>query len=132
MKKTVSIVSVVAVAVVAMGMAQAKEWKEVRVATEGAYAPWNSTDASGKLIGFDIDVINEICKRQSLKCTVQAQAWKGIIPGLTAGKYDAIIAGMQITTKRKKSHRLCRSLCEDPRFVRCHEIQPLRQVRLQA
>ena len=102
MKKTVSIVSVVAVAVVAMGMAQAKEWKEVRVATEGAYAPWNSTDASGKLIGFDIDVINEICKRQSLKCTVQAQAWKGIIPGLTAGKYDAIIAGMQITTKRLK------------------------------
>jgi octopine/nopaline transport system substrate-binding protein len=78
----------------------AKEWKKVRVATEGAYPPWNATDPSGKLHGFDIDVINEVCKRVGLECEVIAQAWKGIIPGLTAGKYDAIIAGMQITDKR--------------------------------
>lgn len=78
----------------------AKEWKKVRVATEGAYPPWNTTDPSGKLLGFDIDVIQEVCKRVNLECEIIAQAWKGIIPGLTAGKYDAIIAGMQITDKR--------------------------------
>jgi len=78
----------------------AKEWKKVRVATEGAYPPWNATDPSGKLYGFDLDVINEVCRRTGLECEVIAQAWKGIIPGLTAGKYDAIIAGMQITEKR--------------------------------
>jgi len=82
--------------------ATAKEWKKVRVATEGAYPPWNATDASGKLFGFDIDVINEVCGRMNLECEIVAQAWKGIIPGLTAGKYDLIIAGMQATKKRLK------------------------------
>ena len=80
----------------------AKEWKKVRVATEGAYPPWNATDPSGKLYGFDIDVINEVCKRSGLECEITAHAWKGIIPGLTAGKYDCIIAGMQATHKRMK------------------------------
>jgi len=84
------------------GMSVAKEWKKVRVATEGAYPPWNATDASGKLYGFDIDVINEVCKRSGLECEISAHAWKGIIPGLTAGKYDCIIAGMQATHKRLK------------------------------
>jgi octopine/nopaline transport system substrate-binding protein len=78
----------------------AKDWKEVRVATEGAYPPWNATSADGKLYGFDIDVINEVCSRMNLECEIIAQAWKGIIPGLTAGKYDLIIAGMQATPKR--------------------------------
>ena len=78
----------------------AKEWKKVRVATEGAYPPWNATAADGKLYGFDIDVINEVCRRMSLECEVIPQAWKGIIPGLTGGKYDLIIAGMQATPKR--------------------------------
>ncbi|MBL6946953.1 MAG: transporter substrate-binding domain-containing protein [Rhodospirillales bacterium] len=102
MKKVLTLVLAAAVAVAFGGVAQAKEWKKVRVATEGAYAPWNSTDPSGKLVGFDIDLINEICKRQKLDCEITAHAWKGIIPGLTAGKYDCIIAGMQATNKRKK------------------------------
>ncbi len=95
--------SIAVVIVLILGFAAAggaKEWKKVRVATEGAYPPWNATDPSGKLHGFDIDVMNEVCRRVGLECEISAQAWKGIIPGLTAGKYDAIIAGMQITDKR--------------------------------
>lgn len=80
----------------------AKEWKKVRVATEGAYPPWNATDANGNLFGFDIDVTKEVCRRANLKCEIVAQNWKGIIPGLTAGKYDLIIAGMMATEKRLK------------------------------
>lgn len=80
----------------------AKEWKKVRVATEGAYPPWNATDANGNLFGFDIDVAKEVCRRTNLECEIIAQNWKGIIPGLTAGKYDLIMAGMQATEKRLK------------------------------
>jgi len=82
--------------------AVAKDWKNVRVATEGAYPPWNATDANGNLYGFDVDVIQDVCRRMDLNCTVIAQSWKGIIPGLTGGKYDLIIAGMQATHKRLK------------------------------
>ena len=103
--KRVLLSSLVMVMVMILGFAgisAAKEWKKVRVATEGAYPPWNATDPSGKLYGFDIDVINEVCKRSDLECEITAHAWKGIIPGLTAGKYDCIIAGMQATHKRLK------------------------------
>jgi octopine/nopaline transport system substrate-binding protein len=103
--KKLTLVGMVVVLAVILGLAGvsgAKEWKKVRVATEGAYPPWNATDPSGKLYGFDIDVINEVCRRSGLECEITAHAWKGIIPGLTAGKYDCIIAGMQTTHKRLK------------------------------
>ena len=95
------------IAVLAIGLCLptgvfAKDWKKVRIATEGAYPPWNSTDSNGNIFGFDIDVANEVCRRANLECEIVAQNWKGIIPGLTAGKYDLIIAGMQATTKRLK------------------------------
>ena len=104
MKKltVVGIVVILALTLGLVGVGGAKEWKKVRVATEGAYPPWNATDPSGKLYGFDIDVINEVCQRSGLECEITAHAWKGIIPGLTAGKYDCIIAGMQATHKRLK------------------------------
>jgi octopine/nopaline transport system substrate-binding protein len=103
--KKLTLVGILMVLAITLGMAggsDAKEWKKVRVATEGAYPPWNATDPSGKLYGFDIDVINEVCQRADLDCEITAHAWKGIIPGLTAGKYDCIIAGMQTTHKRLK------------------------------
>jgi octopine/nopaline transport system substrate-binding protein len=104
MKKVMlfGLVIILAVCIAAPASVVAKDWKKVRVATEGAYPPWNATDTNGKLYGFDIDVINEVCRRKNLECEIVPQAWKGIIPGLTAGKYDCIIAGMQATPKRLK------------------------------
>ena len=76
----------------------------VRLATEGAYAPYNFIDeASGKPAGFEIDLGNELCKRAKLECTWQTNEWDSIIPNLIAGNYDAIMAGMSITDERKQS-----------------------------
>ena len=99
--KQLWIMAAAALAFVGVGAtADAKEWKKVKIATEGAYAPWNFTDSSGKLVGFEIDLANDLCKRMKVECEIVAQDWDGIIPGLNAGKYDAIIAGMSITAKR--------------------------------
>ncbi|KLK93339.1 ABC transporter substrate-binding protein [Microvirga vignae] len=83
----------------AMGGASAQE-KTVKIATEGAYAPWNFTGAGGKLEGFEIDLANDLCARMKVKCEIVSQDWDGIIPALQAKKYDAIMAGMNITEKR--------------------------------
>ncbi|MBF9234386.1 lysine/arginine/ornithine ABC transporter substrate-binding protein [Microvirga alba] len=80
----------------------AAQGKTVKIATEGAYAPWNFTGAGGKLEGFEIDLANDLCARMKVKCEVVAQDWDGIIPALNAKKYDAIMAGMSITDDRKK------------------------------
>jgi octopine/nopaline transport system substrate-binding protein len=100
----VRIAAITALAVT-MGLATgaaAKDWTTVRIATEGAYPPWNSTDASGQLIGFEIDLANDLCRRMQVECEIVAQDWEGIIPALTAGKYDVIMAGMSITDERKE------------------------------
>jgi octopine/nopaline transport system substrate-binding protein len=83
----------------AIGGASAQE-KTVKIATEGAYAPWNFTGAGGKLEGFEIDLANDLCARMKVKCEIVSQDWDGIIPALQAKKYDAIMAGMNITEKR--------------------------------
>ena len=75
----------------------------VRIATEGAYAPWNFLDDSCKPAGFEIDLGNEICKRAALECTWQVNEWDSIIPNLVAGNYDVIMAGMSITDERKQT-----------------------------
>src|SRR5215207_8339034 len=83
--------------------AQGKKWETVKIATEGAYEPWNFTAPGGKLEGFEIDLANELCNRMKVKCEIVAQDWDGIIPALTAKKYDAIMAGMSITDEHKKT-----------------------------
>jgi octopine/nopaline transport system substrate-binding protein len=103
--KKIWMLSIAAVAAFTLGAtsdarAQAKDWKKIRIATEGAYAPWNFQDASGKLAGFEIDLAADLCRRMGAECEVVAQDWDGIIPALNAGKYDAIMAGMNVTPRR--------------------------------
>ena len=94
------IILAAAIAVALGGVANAQS---VRLGTEGAYAPWNFIDDSGKVAGFEIDLGNELCARASLECEWVINEWDTIIPNLVAGNYDAIIAGMSITDERKET-----------------------------
>ena len=75
----------------------------IRIGTEGAYPPWNSKDASGKLIGFEVELANELCAIMKHECTIVEQDWDGMIPALLMRKFDAIMAGMSITAERQKT-----------------------------
>ncbi|MBP2306380.1 transporter substrate-binding domain-containing protein [Azospirillum melinis] len=77
--------------------------QEIRIATEGAYPPFNVTQPDGKVAGLEVDLANALCERMKRPCTVVAQEWDGIIPGLLAKKYDAIMATMNITPERAKA-----------------------------
>jgi polar amino acid transport system substrate-binding protein len=75
----------------------------VRIASEGAYAPWNFLDDNGQLAGFEIDLGNELCRRAGLTCEWVVNEWDSMIPNLQAGNYDAIMAGMSITEERQQT-----------------------------
>ena len=76
---------------------------KIKIGTEGAYPPWNSKDASGKLIGFEVELAYTLCRYIGQQCEIVEQDWDGMIPALIMRKFDAIMAGMSITAERQKA-----------------------------
>jgi octopine/nopaline transport system substrate-binding protein len=76
---------------------------KITIGTEGAYPPWNSKDASGALIGFEVELAKELCAIMGHECTIVEQDWDGMIPALLMRKFDVIMAGMSITAERQKT-----------------------------
>ncbi len=94
------IITLVAVIFLSVGNVLADK---IKIGTEGAYPPWNSKDASGKLIGFEVELAQELCAIMKHECTIVEQDWDGMIPALLMRKFDAIMAGMSITDERLKT-----------------------------
>jgi len=94
------ILSATALALVA-GTAFA-QGKTIRMGTEGAYPPYNFLNDSGEVDGFEREVGDELCARAELTCEWVTNEWDSIIPNLTSGNYDTIIAGMSITDEREE------------------------------
>ncbi|MDO6564713.1 ABC transporter substrate-binding protein [Amphritea sp. 1_MG-2023] len=97
-RKLFATVALVAGSLMAAQAATAED--KIRIATEGAYSPFNMVDSNGELIGFDVEIAQALCAQMQADCDIVAQDWDGIIPGLRARKYDAIIASMSITEER--------------------------------
>jgi polar amino acid transport system substrate-binding protein len=85
-----------------IGGASAKDWKTVRIGIDATYPPFESVNAKGDIVGWEVDYATELCKRMKVTCTFQNQDWDGIIPALIAGKFDMIMSSMNITPKRQQ------------------------------
>ncbi|MFC1490657.1 ABC transporter substrate-binding protein/permease [Candidatus Latescibacterota bacterium] len=77
--------------------------KPLRIALTGKYPPFSYYDNEGQLTGFDVDVSREIAKRIGCDLEIIATEWDGIMAGLLASKYDAIVGSMAITAERAKA-----------------------------
>jgi octopine/nopaline transport system substrate-binding protein len=93
----------VAVVMAGMGTAAAEGKRKVLLATDGTYAPFNYAEPSGKLIGFEPDVVADICPRMNVDCEWVIQNFDGMIPALNEGRFDAILASLSITDERAKA-----------------------------
>jgi polar amino acid transport system substrate-binding protein len=102
MKNTKLSVALAMAACFAASSAGAKEWKTIRFGTDATYAPFESVNPSGAIVGFEVDYGMALCEKMKVTCTFQNQDWDGIIPALLAGKFDAIFSSMNITAERAK------------------------------
>lgn len=92
--------------------AQADEY--LRIGMEAAYAPFNWTqddDKNGAVKiegtnqyanGYDVQIAKQVAKALGKKPLVVKTSWNGLIPALTSGKLDMIVAGMSPTAERIK------------------------------
>jgi lysine-arginine-ornithine-binding protein len=82
--------------------ASARAEGTLRVAISTGYPPFNVLNADGSFGGFDVDYALLLCERMEMTCEFTDIEWDGIIPGLLANRYDAIIASMGITEERRQ------------------------------
>lgn len=71
------------------------------IGTEGTYAPFTFHDQSGQLVGFDVEIGEEVAKRMGVKAQFIEGKWDGLIAGLGASRYDAVVNEVGITDERK-------------------------------
>lgn len=76
--------------------------EEFTAALTGKFSPFSYYNRRGRLAGFDVDVSREIARRLHRKCRIVVTEWDGILAGLLAKKYDAIVGSMAITPARER------------------------------
>ena len=102
MNRSIAAAALTAFGLLGLSATAASAQDTLTIATEGAYPPFNFKQADGTLAGFDVDIAKALCDNMKADCKIVAQDWDGIIPGLLAHHYDAIVASMSITDERKK------------------------------
>jgi lysine/arginine/ornithine transport system substrate-binding protein/histidine transport system substrate-binding protein len=74
----------------------------IRWGVDPTFAPYESVDPQGKLVGIDIELGDAVCKHLHAQCSWVKINFDGAVPALNAKKVDGILSGMTITEQRKK------------------------------
>ena len=78
---------------------------EIVIATEGTWSPWTFHNKEGKLTGYDIEVGRLIAQKLGVKPQFVEGKWDGLLAGISAGRYDIMINGVDMTPERQKAYR---------------------------
>jgi len=85
-------------------LAKIKSAGEIKFGTEGTYAPFTFHDASNQLTGFDVEIGRAIAQKLGVKPVFVEGKWDGLIAGLDANRYDAVINEVAVTDARKQKY----------------------------
>ena len=85
-------------------LAQIKEKGTITVAMEGTWAPWTYHDADDNLVGYDVEVAQNIAKKLGVEVNFVEGEWDGLLAGLDDGRYDIMVNGVDITPERAEKY----------------------------
>lgn len=75
--------------------------KEMVVGTSADFAPFSLIDGTGNIVGFDIDLIHEICTRLQIAYRLENMPFETLLTQMQFGSIDIIAAGMSPTPERE-------------------------------
>jgi polar amino acid transport system substrate-binding protein len=83
--------------------APAPETKSYNVGTDAAYAPFESQNESGEIVGFDIEIVRAIAEKAGFEVKFVNTPWEGIFNALGQGDRDLLVSAITITDERKQT-----------------------------
>ncbi|BDH62910.1 basic amino acid ABC transporter substrate-binding protein [Lysinibacillus sp. PLM2] len=79
------------------------ETKELLVGTDAAYAPFESMDDNGNIVGIDVDIVNALAEELGVKAEIQHVGWEPLFTQVTNGQVDFGISAITITEERQET-----------------------------
>jgi polar amino acid transport system substrate-binding protein len=73
------------------------------VGTDAAYAPFESQNEKGEIVGFDIDVVSAVAQKAGIEVKFVNTPWEGIFNNLQQGDRDLLVSAITITDERKQT-----------------------------
>ena len=74
------------------------------IGTDTVFAPFEMTDANGKYIGVDVEILDAVARDQGFSYELKALGFDACLTAVQSGEIDGMIAGMSITEKRKETY----------------------------
>jgi ABC-type amino acid transport substrate-binding protein len=74
----------------------------VVIGTDAPFPDYVDLDANGEVVGFERDVMDEVCTRAALTCHWELANFDELIPGVMQGRFDVVLGGMAVTEERRR------------------------------
>ena len=76
---------------------------ELKIGLEGDWQPFSYHDEDDNLVGYDVEVAQNIADRLGVEANITEGAWDGLLTGLSTGVYDVVVNGIDVTEEREKA-----------------------------
>ena len=80
-----------------------KDAGELRIGLEGDWQPFSYHDENDNLVGYDVEVAQNVARRLGVKADITEGAWDGLLTGLSTGVFDVVVNGVDVTEEREKT-----------------------------
>jgi polar amino acid transport system substrate-binding protein len=112
LKRSIGLIVLFAVFVIAgiflNGCAGSSGGKILKIGVDDSYPPMEYRDDKNTIVGFDMDLANEIAKKLGMKIELISTAWDGIFQALNTDKFDCIVSSVSLTEERQKNFAFTR------------------------
>ena len=85
-------------------LARIQKAGKITIGLEGDWQPFSFHDDSDALVGFDVEVAQNVAEILGVEADIIEAPWDGLFAGMSAGTYDIVVNGVDVTEERQKTY----------------------------